>query len=47
MDPHLVKDTMFIFPATPHPTQILTQTLEPPTAHQLVTVLAAPSPDHS
>ena len=47
MDPHLVEDTIFTLPATPHPAQILTQTLDTPTAHQLVTVLAPYLPDHS
>ena len=47
MDPHLVEDTLFTFLTTPHPTQILTQTLDTPTAHQLATVFTAPSPDHS
>ena len=46
MDPHLVEETIFALPITPHPTQILTQSLATPTAHQLVTVMAAPSPDH-
>ena len=47
MDPHLVEDTLFTSPATPHPTQILTQTLDTPTVHHLATVMAAPSPNHS
>ena len=47
MDPYLVEDGIFTLPATPHPTQILTQTLDTPTAHQPATVMAAPSPDHS
>ena len=47
MDPHLVEDTIFTLPATPHPTQIQTQTLDTPTAHQLATVKAAPSPNPS
>ena len=47
MDPHLVEDTIFTLPVMLHPTQILTQTLDTRTAHQLVTVMAAPSLDHS
>ena len=47
MDPHLVEDTIFTLPATPPPAQVLTQTLDTPTAHQLATVMAAPFPDHS
>ena len=47
MDPHLDMDTIFILPATPHPAQVLTQTLDGPTAHQLATVMAAPSPSRS
>ena len=46
-DPHLVEDTISALPATPHPTQILTQTLEAPTVHHLATVMAASSPNHS
>ena len=42
MDPHLVEDTLFT-----SQTQILTQTLDTPTAHHLATVMAAPSPNHS
>ena len=45
--PHLVEDTIFTLPPTPHPAQVLTQTLDTPTAHQLATVMAAPLPDHS
>ena len=44
MDPHLDGDTIFTFLTTPHPTQILSHTLDTATAHQLATVLAAPSP---
>ena len=47
MDPHLVEDTIFTSPATLHPTQILTQTLDTPTVHHLATVMTAPSPNHS
>ena len=47
MDPHLVEDTLFTSPATPHPAQIPTQTLDTPTVHHLATVIPAPSPDHS
>ena len=47
MDPHLVEDTIFTLPVTPHPTQILTQSLDTPTAHQPATVIPAPLPDHS
>ena len=47
MDPRLVEDTIFASQATPHPTQILTQTLDTPTVHHLATVIAAPSPTHS
>ena len=43
MDPRLDMDTIFTLPATPHPAQVLTQTLDTPTAHQLATVMAAPS----
>ena len=45
--PHLVEGTIFTSQATPHPTQILTQTLDTSTVHHLATVIAAPSPDHS
>ena len=47
MDPYSVEETIFTFPVTPHPTQILTQTLGTPTVHHLATVIPAPSPDHS
>ena len=47
MDPHLVEDTISTLRTTPHPTQILTQTLDTPTVHHLATVMAAPSPNHS
>ena len=47
MDPHLVEDTISPLRTTPHPTQILTQTLDTPTVHHLATVMAAPSPTHS
>ena len=47
MDPHLVAITIFTSPATPPPTQILTQALDTHTAHHLVTVLAPPLPDPS
>ena len=47
MDPHLVEDTIFTSQATPHPIQILTQTLDTPTVHHLATIMAAISPDHS
>ena len=47
MDPHLVEDTIFTSQATPHPTQILTQTLDTPTVHHLATVMVATSPNHS
>ena len=47
MDPHLVEDTISKLPATPHPTHILTQTLDTPTVHHLAMVFSAPSPDHS
>ena len=47
MDPHLVEDTLFTSQATPHPTKILTQTLDTPTVYYLATVMAAPSPDRS
>ena len=47
MDPHLVEETIFTLPATRHPAQVPSQTLDSRTAHQLVTVMAAPSPDHS
>ena len=47
MDPHLVEDTILTSQATPHPTQILPQTLDTPTVHHLATVMAAPSPNHS
>ena len=47
MDLYLVEDTISTSQATPHPTQILTQTLITPTVHHLATVMAAPSPDHS
>ena len=46
-DPHLVEDTTSTFPATHHPTTILTQTLDTPIVHHLATVITAPSPDHS
>ena len=46
MDPYL-EETILEFPVTPHPTQILTQTLDSPTVHHLATVMAAPSPNHS
>ena len=45
MDPHLEEETIFTLPTTPQQTQILTQTLDTPTAHQLAT--AAHSPNHS
>ena len=47
MDPYLVEETIFTSQATPYPIQILTQTLDTPTAHHLATVMAAPSPNHS
>ena len=47
MDPHLVEDTISTSPVTPHPAQVLTQTLDSPTVHHLVTVMGAPSPNHS
>ena len=47
MDPHLVEETILESPVTPHPTQILTQTLDTPTVHHLATVIAAPLPNHS
>ena len=47
MDPHLVQDTIFTLPATPPPAQVLTQSLDTPTAHQPATVFTAPSPEHS
>ena len=47
MDLYLVKETISTSEATPHPTQILTQTLDAPTVHHLATVMAAPSPNHS
>ena len=47
MDPYLVTETIFTSQTTPHPTQILTQTLDTPTVHHLATVMVAPSPDHS
>ena len=47
MDPHLVEDTIFTSQATPHPTQILTQTLDTSTVHHLATVMVATSPNHS
>ena len=46
LDLGLVEDTISPLAATPHPTQILTQTLDTPTFDHLATV-AAPSPDHS
>ena len=45
-DLDLVEDKISASPATPHPAQILTQALDTPTVHHLVTV-AAPSPNHS
>ena len=45
--PHLVEDTISTLPVMPHPTQILTQTLDTSTVHHLATVMAAPSRDHS
>ena len=45
--PHLVEGTLFTSQATPHPTHILTQTLDTPTVHHLATVMAAPSRNHS
>ena len=47
MDLYLVQDTISTSQATPHPTQIPSQTLDTPTVHHLATVIAAPSPDHS
>ena len=47
MDPHLVEETILESPVTPHPTQILTQTLDTPTVHHLATVIAALLPNHS
>ena len=47
MDPALVEEVIFTLPTTPHPTQILAQTLDTPTVHHLATVISAPSPDHS
>ena len=47
MDPHLVTDTIFTSQATPHPTHILTQTLDTATVHHLAIVIPAPSPNHS
>ena len=47
MDPALVEEVIFTLATTPHPTQILDQTLDTPTVHHLATVMAAPSPDHS
>ena len=47
MDPRLAEDTISTLPATHHPTQILTHTLDTPTVHHLATVMAAPSPHHS
>ena len=46
MDPHLVEETIFTLPATPHPTQNLTRTSDTPTVHHPATVIAAP-PIHS
>ena len=47
MDPHLDGDTIFTLLTTPHPAQVPPQILATPTAHQLVTVMAAPLPNHS
>ena len=47
VDPHLVEDAIFTLPMMPHPTHILTQTLDTRTAHRLATVMAAPLPNHS
>ena len=47
MDPHLVEDTISTLRTTPLPTQIPTQTLDTPSVHHLVTVMVAPSPNHS
>ena len=47
MDPHLVEGTIFTLPMMLHPTEILTQALDTRTAHQVVTVMAAPSPNRS
>ena len=47
VDPHLVEDTIFTLPIMLHLTQSLSQTLDGRTAHQLVTVMAAPSPNRS
>ena len=46
-DPHLEKGTMFTLLTTPHPTEILTQTLDTATAHHLGIVLGTPSANHS
>ena len=46
-DPHLEMDTIFILPLKPHQTQILTQTLDTPTIHHLITALVARSHEHS
>ena len=43
VDPHLEEAPIFTLPAMPHPAQILSRILETPTAHQLATVMAAPS----
>ena len=46
-DRHLEEGTIFILLLTPHQTQIHTQILDTATIHQLVTVMAAHSHDHS
>ena len=47
MDLPLEMDTMYTLLHMPHQTQIQTQTLDIPTIHQLATVTAAHSHDHS
>jgi len=47
MDQHLEEDTVFTLPTTLHQTPTQTQTLDTPTARQLVTAIHPPSHDHS
>ena len=47
MDQHLEEDTIFTLQNTSHQRLIPTQTLDKPTAHQLVTVLEPSSSCHS
>ena len=42
-----MEDTILELPVTPHPTQILTQTLGTPTGHLSASLISTPAPAHS